>query len=122
MMNRRINIVIALVGILLMVFNFSMAQSEKAVFHILVFKSDSTVLRSGTGFFLDGNQGYTYGEIFKNASFATAITVDSTVHRITSITGFDPATGLTRFDLDNMLTAKIQRLKTTQEMSPPEHQ
>jgi Flp pilus assembly protein TadD len=117
MMSGRINFVVTFIGILLVVANFSMAQSEKAVFHILVFKSDSSVLRSGTGFFLDGNQGYTVGEVFKNASFATAVTVDSTVHRIISITGFDLATGLTKFDLDNMLSANIHHLKATQEMS-----
>ena len=72
-------------------------------------------MREGTGFFMDGNHGYTYAHIFKNASSAQVITVDSTVHKVTKINGFDPSTGLTRLDLDNMLSAKISKLSSTKD-------
>jgi hypothetical protein len=117
MMSRQINLILGVVSCILLCYSNVTAQAEKSVFLIQVFKSDSTLLRDGTGFFMDGNHGYTYAFIFRNGAFARAITQDSSVHNVVKINGFDPATGLTRIELDNMLSAKISKLSSVDRTS-----
>ncbi|MCK5370781.1 MAG: hypothetical protein KAQ62_19590, partial [Cyclobacteriaceae bacterium] len=116
-MSRRIYFVIGVFSLILLFSTFLQAQSEKAVFHIQVFKSDSTILNEGTGFFMNGNHGFSYAFLFRNGAFALAITQDSSIHKIVKINGFDLNTGVVRFELDNMLSAKIIKLKSAGEMS-----
>ena len=116
-MGRRIIFALGLLSCFILFISPSFSQSEKAVFHIQVFKSDSSVLNEGTGFFMDGNHGYSHALLFKNGAFAQAITTDSTVHRITKVNGYDPATGVVRFELDNMISVKLSKLKKSSNMS-----
>ena len=69
MMSRQINLILGVVSCILLCYSNVTAQAEKSVFLIQVFKSDSTLLRDGTGFFMDGNHGYTYAFIFRNGAF-----------------------------------------------------
>ncbi|MCK5705250.1 MAG: hypothetical protein KAI29_29065, partial [Cyclobacteriaceae bacterium] len=117
-MSRRMNFVIGVFSFILFYATSMLAQSDKAVFHIQVFKNDSTILREGTGFFIDGNHGFSYALLFKNGAFAQVITKDSSVHKINKINGFDVNTDVVRLELDNMLSAKITNLKSANEMSP----
>jgi hypothetical protein len=117
MMSRRIKLILGVVSCILLSHSTVIAQTEKSVFLIQVFKSDSSLLREGSGFFMDGNHGYTDAYIFKNGSFAQAITQDSSVHKVVKINGFDPSTGLTRVELDNMLSAKISKLSSANSAS-----
>ncbi|NJN25148.1 MAG: hypothetical protein HC819_03785 [Cyclobacteriaceae bacterium] len=116
-MNRCLNFWLCTITALLFFSGFSSAQSDKAVFHIQVFKSDSTIIGEGTGFFMDGNEGYAHAFIFKNGAFARVITQDSTIHRITNIAGFDRFTGVVRLELDNMLSTKITKLSGASTMT-----
>lgn len=104
-------------GVLLFNNNLSVAQSEQAVFHLQVYQSDSSLQSSGTGFFLDGNHGYSYASLFQKGAFAKAVLNDGSEHRITKINGFDPGTGVVRFELDNMLSANFSKLKKKNTMS-----
>jgi hypothetical protein len=116
-MSIRINLLLGVIGILTITSTLSRAQSDKAIFRVQVFKSDSTLIREGTGFFMDGNHGFTHAYIFNNATFGRIITKDSTIHKVIKINGFDPSTGLTRMELDNMLTAKITKLSSAKTFS-----
>ena len=59
-MSRRINFVIGVFSFILFYATPMLAQSDKAVFHIQVFKNDSTILREGTGFFIYGKNMTAY--------------------------------------------------------------
>ena len=116
-MSRSVNFVLSIIGLVLFFETYANAQSENAIFHIQVYKSDSTIIQNGTGFFMDGNHGYSQALVFKNGSYALAITKDNSTHRINKINGVDPETGLVRFELDNMLSAKITKLESATAMS-----
>ena len=116
-MSRRVNFVLSIIGVVLFFETHANAQSENAIFYIQVYKSDSTIIQNGTGFFMDGNHGYSQALVFKNGSYALAITNDNSTHRINKINGVGQETGLVRFELDNMLSAKITKLKSATAMS-----
>jgi hypothetical protein len=109
-MSRRLNSILGVISILFLFQSHIAAQSENAIFRVQVLKSDGTTLREGTGFFMKGNHGYSHALLFENAASAQIITKDSTIHKVIKINGFDPTTGLTRMELDNMLSAKITKL------------
>ena len=90
------------------------AQIEKGVFLVQVYGKDSTLIRQGSGFFIDASgQGVTNDWIFKGASFARIITADSTIHNIRNMVRANASAGLVQFTVDNNLSNKFTPIKTT---------
>ena len=116
-MSRRIIFVLAFASGLIIYTHSSFAQAEKAIFSIRSFNSDSIQLAQSTGFFMVGNHGYSYASCFRNAAHAVAILHDGKEHRISKINGYDPTTGMTRFELEEILSTNISKLKKKNTMS-----
>ena len=78
-----------------------------AIVQVYTFSSDSTLLKKGTGFFIDTNGMLITGQsLFPKASYAIAVTADSTVHRFDIVKTESRVEGWIKVSVDNTLAQR----------------
>lgn len=87
---------------------------KKSIFSVMAYDKDSTLLQSGTGFFVseDGN-AVCDSKVFKKAHTATAIDYKGNKYPIDLILGADNAYGLIRFHVDTKESEPVKTVDQT---------
>ncbi|OFX78137.1 MAG: hypothetical protein A2X12_06085 [Bacteroidetes bacterium GWE2_29_8] len=77
-------------------------NNSKAIFHVIVYNLNDSIINQGTGFFIDSiGTAISDINIFGNAIKVEIQTINSKKYKVKQITGYDEETGLVKFSINN---------------------